>query len=127
MNLAELPNADFLRNVFSFPPSTNTIDLFDICLKRDGKVLILNFDLVGQLPDRPPKKWKAFNRCRLGIYCAAISRLNLTGWETRNIADLTITAAGSGYNVQVIGESVKIEFSCELISLTGPSVYLDEP
>ncbi|WP_174417324.1 immunity 50 family protein [Burkholderia diffusa] len=126
MNLDELSGAELLRRVFSYIPTTDKIDLFDISLNRDGEVLIANFDLVDQLPDRPPEKWKNFNRCRLGIYCAVVSDLNLVGWGARNISSLSIDKSEGGYDVKISGESVRIKFLCKFISLVGPTVYLDE-
>nr|WP_284509432.1 Imm50 family immunity protein [Caballeronia sp. GAFFF2] len=114
-----------LRRVFSYSPTTEKIDLFDISLKRDGKVFIANFDLIDQVPDRPPEKWKNFNRCRVGIHCAVVSELQISGWNTRNIACLCIDKTEGGYEVRIIGDSLKIKFLCQFVSLTGPTVYLD--
>jgi len=58
-------------------PTIEKIDLFDITLKRDGKVFMASFDLIDQIPDRPPEKWKDFNRCRVGIHCAVVSELQI--------------------------------------------------
>jgi hypothetical protein len=126
VNLIDLAGVDLLRRVFSFSPSTEKIDLFDISLKRDAKTLIANFDLVDQLPDRPLKEWKSFNRCRMGIYCAAVDDLKISGWGSKNISILSIGEVKENYEVRIIGESLDIRFICRFISLVGPSVYLDE-
>ncbi|NTX29781.1 hypothetical protein HT746_22095 [Burkholderia pyrrocinia] len=126
MNLVDLAGAELLRRVFSYSPTTDKIDLFDVSLKRDGKTFVANFDLVDQIPDRPPGKWKNFNRCRVGIYCAAISGLHLMGWEARNISSLSIDKSPEWYEIRICGESVDIKFRCQFISLVGPTVYLDE-
>lgn len=68
VTLMDLAGAELLHRVFSYSPTTEEIDLFDISPKRDGRVLVANFDLTGQIPDRPPEKWKNFNKCRVGIY-----------------------------------------------------------
>ena len=126
MNLIDLAGAELLRRVFSYSPTTERIDLFDVSLIRDAKVFIANFELVDQIPDRPPEKWKNFNRCRAGIYCMMISDLRLSGWDTRNLASLSIIKEANGYEVRITGESVKVELLCQHISLVGPTVYLDE-
>ncbi|MDR5795672.1 Imm50 family immunity protein [Caballeronia sp. LZ008] len=126
MKLVELAGAELLRRVFSYSPTTEKIDLFDISLKRDGKVFVANFDLIDQIPDRPPEKWKNFNRCRVGIYCAVVSELQVLGWNARNISTLCITKVSDKYGVRITGESLEIKFLCQFISLTGPTVYLDE-
>jgi len=126
MDLIDLAGAELLRRVFSYSPTTDKIDLFDISLKRDGEVLVANFDLVDQIPDQPPEKWKSFNRCRVGIYCAMISDLQLLGWGARNLARLSIDKTKSEYEIGIVGESVKINLHCRHISLVGPSVYIDE-
>ncbi|WP_333991927.1 Imm50 family immunity protein [Burkholderia orbicola] len=125
VNLMDLAGAELLRRVFSYSPTTEEIDLFDISLKRDGKVLVANFDLIGQIPDRPPEKWKSFNKCRVGIYCASIDGLILSGWGVRNISSLGIGKLSDGYEVKISGESVNIDFRCQFVSLVGPTVYFD--
>lgn len=127
MDLKELPGSELLRRVFTYSPTTQKIDLFDISLKRDGKTFIAHFDLCDQLPDRPPEKWKNFNRCRIGIYCASIGKLKLHGWNTSNFAKLSIERINeSGYAVRFSGDQLDIEFYCQHISIVGPTVYLDE-
>ncbi|WP_116137799.1 Imm50 family immunity protein [Trinickia diaoshuihuensis] len=127
MDLIELPGSELLRRVFTYSPSTEEIDLFDVSLKRDGKTLIAHFDLHDQLPDRPPEKWKNFNRCRLGIYCAAINKLKLYHWNPNNLVRLSIKKIEEhGYEVQFSSNQLEIEFRCQHISVIGPTVYLDE-
>jgi hypothetical protein len=125
MNLVDLAGVELLRRVFSYSPSTERIDLFDISLKRDAKVLIANFDLADQLPDRPLNKWKSFNRCRVGIYCTAVDDLKISGWGLKNMSSLSIDKVSENYEIQIVGELLDIRFTCQLISLVGPSVYLD--
>ncbi|WP_321882644.1 immunity 50 family protein [Paraburkholderia bannensis] len=125
MNLVDLAGAELLRRVFSYSPTIDTIDLFDISLKRDGRVFIANFDLIDQIPDRPPEKWKKFNRCRVGIYCMMISNLKISGWNMQNLASLSISKKDDRYEVRVVGDSLEIGFICQFISLIGPTVYLD--
>lgn len=125
VNLVDLAGAELLRRVFSYKPTTEKIDLFDISLKRDGRVFVANFDLVDQIPDRPPEKWKNFNRCRLGIYCAAVERLRLNGWGAKNISNLIIKKSQVGYEIEIRGESINVEFNCQFVSVVGPTVYLD--
>jgi hypothetical protein len=72
MNWTELPGTELLRRVFSHSPKIDRVSLFDISLNRNGRTLTVNFDLIDQIPDKPPEKWKNFNRCRLGLYCAPV-------------------------------------------------------
>ncbi|WP_196480747.1 Imm50 family immunity protein [Burkholderia diffusa] len=125
VNLVDLAGTELLRRIFSYSPTTERIDLFDISLKRDGRVFVANFDLIDQIPDRPPEKWKNFNRCRVGIYCAAIERLRLDGWGAKNIANLSIKKLLNGYEVVAKGEEINVELNCQFISVVGPTVYLD--
>jgi hypothetical protein len=125
VNLVDLAGAELLRRVFSYSPTIERVDLFDISLKRDGKVFIANFDLIDQVPDRPPEKWKNFNRCRVGIYCMMISNLQMSGWNTRNLVSLSISKKDDRYEVRIVGDSLEIGLTCQFISLTGPTVYLD--
>ena len=76
-----------LKRIFTNLPKIGDIDLFDIEIKRDGPAVIVNFDLVGILPDNPPVKWgKDFNRCQMGIYCLGVSELSMTGLATNMLA-----------------------------------------
>lgn len=127
MALTELPGSELLRRVFTYSPTTDKIDLFDVSLKRDGRTFIAHFDLCDQLPDRPPKKWKNFNRCRIGIYCASISKLKLHSWNANNLVKLSIEKVDEGgYEVRFSGDQLEIECCCQHISIVGPTVYLDE-
>jgi hypothetical protein len=127
MNWTELPGTELLRRVFSHPPKIDRVSLFDISLNRNGRTLTVNFDLIDQFPDKPPEKWKNFNRCRLGLYCAPVKDLKLTGWDLTNIVDLEIkNISDTEYQVCFSNENMNLAFICQFISIVGPSVYLEE-
>ncbi|WP_298771759.1 Imm50 family immunity protein [uncultured Shewanella sp.] len=127
MKWNEFDDTVFINKIFSICPDIGLIDIFDLELIRDAKTLILAFDLVDELPDKPPVKWGTdFNRCRMGINCSVIDKLNIVGWDYNIRAKLTIKKENNLYYVDVEADNVRIEFNCRFLNLTTPSVYLSE-
>ncbi|MGK3189527.1 immunity 50 family protein [Enterobacter soli] len=125
MYWTELPCNELMKRVFSQPPKIDCIDLFDMQINHDGPSMIINFDLIDILPDNPPAKWGTnFNRCRVGIYCIAVSDLIISGVSKNMYAKIAFDLNGDKKKVTIKGDDLNISFKCSHVHLTGPSVYL---
>lgn len=125
MYWTELPCNELMKRIFLQPPKIDYIDLFDIEINRDGPSIIINFDLINVLPDNPPAKWGTdFNRCRIGIYCIAVSDLIISGVSKNMRAKITFDLNGDNKKVAIKGDNLNISFKCSHVNVTGPSVYL---
>lgn len=127
MYWTELPCNELMIRIFSKPPEVGYIDLFDVEIKRNGPTVIINFDLIDVLPDKPPIKWgKEFNRCRVGIYCLDVSDLIISGISRNMKAEIKFEIHEGNNRVRITGDNFNIGFKCSHINLTGPSVYLSK-
>jgi len=127
MYWTDLPCNELMRRVFSTPPEVGYIDLFDIEMKRDGPTITINFDIIDTLPDKPPEKWgKDFNRCRIGLYCAGVTGVSISGISTSMPAKIEFYLREGNNRVIINGNDFSIDFMCQHIHLTGPSVYLSK-
>ena len=96
-------------------------------IKRDGPSIIISFDLIDILPDKPPIKWgKEFNRCRVGLYCLGVSELIISGVSRNMKAEINFDIHESDNKIKITGDDFSIIFKCLHINLTGPSVYLSK-
>ncbi|SHF25357.1 Imm50 family immunity protein [Vibrio gazogenes] len=123
----ELDGTILLSKVFSNPVKVEKIDLMDFCVKRDGPTIIIRFDLIGQVPDLPPKKWGNFNRCQCGINCSGVYNLLVKNIKCSMVCNVEISL-GDQNKIHLFSEDgdVEISFHCEHIQFTGPNVYLSE-
>jgi len=127
MYWTDLPCNELMKRVFSKPPEIGVIDLFDIEIKRDGPSIIVNFDIIDVLPDLAPAKWGTqFNRCRVGIYCLGVSNVIISGVSTNMMAEISFNLSSNAKEVIISGDDFNMSFTCDHISLTGPSVYLSQ-
>lgn len=120
----KLDGAVLFNKVFSYQVPIDKVDIFNMKLDRDGPKVIIEFDLIGHLPDNPPIKWpKKYNKCRCGINCFGVSDFNCSGLDVNMLGDINIS---NGNKVVITGEAFKLSFSSKNIQLIGPSVYYDE-
>lgn len=117
----DLEGTYLLNKVFSRPVEINIVDLFSIKIDREGPTVLIEFDLIGVLPDNPPPKWgRDYNKCRCGLMCAGVKSMQISGVATNievnvNIQDNNkIIMRGTGFN---------LELECLYIHFSGPSVY----
>lgn len=62
---SDLDGNILLGRVFAKSIEILLIDVYSIKIDREGPTILIEFDLVGPLPDKPPPKWgKAYNTCR---------------------------------------------------------------
>ncbi|AHE72487.1 hypothetical protein M942_04120 [Enterobacter ludwigii] len=121
----ELDGSYLLGKVFSIPVLISTIDLQDVLIKRDGASVIVYFDLIDQLPDRPPSKWGAFNKCRCGINCGDSTYLNIVGLATKMVLSVHIEEIDGMNVVSMFGDNFQLSLKCKYIQFLGPTVYTD--
>ena len=126
MYWTDLPCNELMKRVFSKAPKVGAIDLFDIEIKRDGPTVIINFDMVDNLPDTPPVKWGGFNRCRIGLYCFDVSDIAISGISRNMLAKISFVLESGNNKVMISGDNFKISLVCSHINLTGPSVYFSQ-
>lgn len=125
MNWNDLEGSFLLNRVFSKSVPIDYVDIHDISIKRDGRVLLINFDLVDKLPDLAPKKWGEFNKCKAGINCSGVSGLLIKEMSTEMLLSVNIEKIDNKFTLKFSGDCVTIEFECDFITFVGPSVYLD--
>ncbi|UJR62511.1 immunity 50 family protein [Dickeya zeae] len=121
----ELDGAALLNRVFPEPVKISYVELFDFSVNRNGPSVIVNFDLIDQLPDKAPPKWGEFNRCRCGINCGGVDELEINGISTRLNTLVMISSIDGTNHVRFLSEKFKLSLKCKHIQFMGPSVYLD--
>ncbi|OOF08566.1 hypothetical protein BZG79_11995 [Salinivibrio sp. MA427] len=123
----ELDGSKLLGKVFSYPVKVDKVELVEVSIKRDGPTVLIRFDLVGKIPDRPTKKWGEFNCCQCGINCSGVYDLMVKNVSRKMVCDIVIDA-GEHRKVHLVSEdrSVEVSFFCDHIQFMGPSVYLNE-
>ncbi|NUU69039.1 hypothetical protein HQN64_23480 [Enterobacteriaceae bacterium BIT-l23] len=125
MNWNDLDGTILLGKVFSKPLKMSMVDVFSVKIERDGPSILIEFDLVGSLPDNPPKKWgNDYNKCRAGINCSGVTQLSFNDVGTRMLANIKIEKVGLLYRVSLNGDNLAISFECGDVRFMGPSVYL---
>ncbi|MEH2922770.1 Imm50 family immunity protein [Samsonia erythrinae] len=125
INWNELDGTYLLNKVFSGSVKISNVDLFDISINRDGPSVIINFDLLDQLPDQAPPKWGRYNKCRCGINCGKVSDLEIIGILTKINASANIEIINGVRYVNFVSDGFKLSLKCKHIQFMGPSVYLD--
>lgn len=119
----DLDGSFLLGKVFSEPVKISEIDIFDIKIDREGPVVIITFDLVNQLPDKPRIKWiKNYNRCRCGINCGGVTSLKIDGVDKNILATININESHN--EVCINGTGFHLYLECFHIQFLGPSVYI---
>ena len=121
----DLDGSVLLGKVFSEPVEISNIDVFDIKIDREGKTVIISFDLVNQLPDNPPPKWpQGYNRCRCGINCSGVSELSIAGISVDMPAKINITKLNDYIEIIIAGPDLHLSMKCSHIHFMGPTVYI---
>ena len=122
----ELDGSTFLNKIFSKPVEIGKIALFSLRIENDQPSINLGFD-IPEFPDILPEKWKnkGYNTCRIGIDCNEISNLKIHNLPIHEIFALEINNENANFNLQVKSKSALITFSAKLVSLNGPSVYIN--
>lgn len=116
-----------LGKVFSKPVEISMVDIFGIKIDHDGPTVIIDFDLVDQLPDIPLDKWgKDYNRCRCGINCGGVGSLEIKGLETNIIAEVKIETSRNQVIVNINSSNFMLNMKCSHLQFTGPSVYINQ-
>lgn len=125
----ELEGSKLFNMVFSKNIPIGELELFSINIENDQPKLVFSFD-IPELPDSPPTKWgKSFNRCRLGLYCLSIKDLSIKNLPYQGRFFIEIKFLEEIFTVSLSNikdSSPNIYFKSKYLSLSGPSVYLNE-
>ncbi|WP_454827604.1 Imm50 family immunity protein [Paraburkholderia xenovorans] len=123
----DLDGSVLLRKVFTKPVEISLIDLFSIKIDREGPTVVIEFDLVGQLPDNPPPKWgNGYNRCRCGLNCGGVKSVSMNGIAPNMLAEISIEKNGEINKLIISSEKASLVVECSHLQLMGPSVYISE-
>ena len=124
----ELPDSILFNRIFTNPTPIEKVYLFKIELDNDRPHIFIEFDLVGQLPDAPPEKWKRnkFNKCRTGLLCYDIEKFSASNIPNRSLFDAKIEKTADGFQITLENESSQVFLQSRSVSISGPSVYLTE-
>lgn len=124
----DLPESVLFNRVFTRPISIEKIELFKIEIDNDRPHIFIEFDLVGELPDSPPEKWKRgkFNRCRAGLLCYDVEKFSASNIPNRSLFDIKINEDQKGFQINLKNETSHVSLFSGSVSISGPSVYLAE-
>lgn len=122
----ELDESIFFCKLFSRPIEIGRIFLFSLQIENDQPLVGLGFD-IPEFPDNLPEKWqnKGFNTCRIGLTCSTIRDLKIINIPTKETLSVTIVEKNDFFTFQAISKNSLIEFKANLISLDGPSAYIN--
>nr|WP_279616396.1 Imm50 family immunity protein [Caballeronia temeraria] len=96
-------------------------------MDREGPTVVIEFDLVGQLPDNPPPKWgKGYNGCRCGLNCGGVKSVNMNGIAPSMLAEISIERDAEMNRLSINSEKASLVVECSHLQLMGPSVYTSE-
>jgi hypothetical protein len=92
-NWNDLQTSKLFDMVFTTKIPIEKIVIEKVELYNSCNSLRVDFDLLNQLPDNPPEKWRiaGYNRCRLGLDCNNIKNLNISGNVISDVYDIKIT------------------------------------
>ena len=123
----DLDGSILLGKVFSRPVEISQIDIFKVTVDREGPTVIIEFDIIGVLPDNPPVKWgKNFNRCHGGLNCSGVASIATNGISSNMPADIEIKKIDQLYKIIITGDDISIMIECLHAGFMGPSVYVSE-
>jgi hypothetical protein len=78
--LAENPQA--LTGLYDKVPLLESVQLFEVCMNREGPALCISVELPN-FPDHPPSKWhKSYNTAQVKLYFFGVELLVMDGWDT---------------------------------------------
>lgn len=121
----QIDDTVFFNMVFSYPAPIDEVELFSISIDNDRPQVVVLFD-IPYLPDRPPKKWENYNRCRSGLVCLGVDSLLMKNIPIIDRFSVSVSRAEEVYHISFSNSSSALEFRAKFISLSGPSVYLNE-
>ncbi|MFY0575471.1 Imm50 family immunity protein [Cystobacter fuscus] len=120
--------AEFLRKLFSQPPSLHGVRVIDFGLQQDGPRVLISFDL-NEYPDEPPAKWvqAQANRVQIRLMGIGVRELELRGWSANNIADIKVTAAAPDAVALIChGDGFFLKAIFDHLAIDRVSAYRDE-
>jgi hypothetical protein len=121
----ELQTSKLFKMVFTKKTPIKSIFIEKIEFYNSLSSLRIDFDLVNILPDTPLEKWKAagYNRCRMGLDCNNIEKINIIGEIKSDIYNIKIDFEEK-YILEIKNDTLNIQLQAEYISLCGPSMYM---
>lgn len=122
----EMENNILFNKIFSTQVAIGPVSLYSITIDNDRPTITIEFD-IPELPDKAPEKWKktGFNTCRIGIRCGDIYNLTIKNIPTTKTLEVTILKTEDSFTATLCNRESLITFSTKLISLCGPSVYMN--
>ncbi|MDR9874079.1 Imm50 family immunity protein [Pseudomonas allii] len=124
----ELEGSIFLSKVFSLPVEIGKIAISSLRVENDQPCIGIGFD-ISDFPDKLPEKWKnkGYNMCRLGITCNDIKNLKVFNIPAHEVFTVKINKKMDHFTFEATSDNAHIEFNAKFISLSGPTVYINDP
>lgn len=123
----QLDNAVLFNRIFTAPVEIGLVSLHSVVIDNSYHRLTILFD-IDELPDRPPEKWvrEGFNTCRIGMDCYEVEGVILKNIPCTEKLHVRISQAEEeGFFISLVSTSSVIEFCARVLSLCGPSVYIN--
>ncbi|MCE8025499.1 MULTISPECIES: Imm50 family immunity protein [Halomonadaceae] len=121
-----LMNPEALSRLFNSIEELDSLNVFEVSLKRDGPVVALRADLP-RFPEHPSRRWPpGANRVQVWIEFIGVEALSLTGFDKDNSANLEVAPMQAGYSFMLRGPAIVLSGQCECIRIAGVSAYIDE-
>nr|WP_319396110.1 Imm50 family immunity protein [uncultured Desulfobacter sp.] len=122
-----IDNSIAILNMYKNAPELKTVRIKEFNLSENGPTAIMKFDF-NSLPDLPPKKWlrEKYNAVHIELNFSGIENLTLKGWDTNNIASISIDKSfDSQKKVTIANDNFHISLLCIAISIDKISPYLN--
>lgn len=117
-------NAQAIEQLYITPPALDQVEMFEVCVQRDGPHLQLRVELP-TFPDKPPARWPAgANAVQVTLDLWGMTDVELAGWGTTNAGTLTLARADDGrVRFAFVSASSRLTGSCLVARIAGFSAY----
>lgn len=107
-------NPEAVSRLYHVPPSLQDVHLVQVVLHRDGPRVSVCATLT-QFPDNPPSRWirDGFNAVTIQFDLFDTRDLEISGWTTENVGDVSIRQKPEGrISFVVCSKDVLLKLSC---------------
>jgi hypothetical protein len=109
-------NPQAIEQLYTIPPTLNTVELHELSMLRDGPQMQLRLELP-TFPDRPPPKWPSkANVVQMTLDVWGVTELELAGWGTTNRGVLLLT--------QRENDMLRFTFTSATLRLSGQCIAM---
>jgi hypothetical protein len=121
-----LMNPEALSTLFDSMEGLDWLDVIEVGLKRDGRVVVLRADLA-RYPERPSRRWTAqANRVQVELQLIGVEELRIAGLGATNQGTLEVAPLRGSYSFLFDAPGLLLSGQCDALRIAGVSAYCDD-